>query len=214
MGAVAHDQPKSMDTLMSPATCTCALSMGLNPARSSISLAASSCTCSDLAPVARLITLAAAAVAFNPSCSVTRCIIYCCTCGKRIVRDALTLPDSPSAYPASLAASRNVQPVATRVSTKAVCFGVNLRCSMLICVSPLAPLSLSPPTLSIVNEGDVNAQYGRSECYSNCIIVAGDLAPAYSAGLHPIRDWASTRYSAKLLIPYREVPRHCNTTAR
>lgn len=162
MSAAAHSYPRSMLTLMSPATCTCALSMGLNPARSSISLAASSCTCSDLAPVARLITLAAAAVAFNPSCSVTRCIIYCCTCGKRIVRDALTLPDSPSAYPASLAASRNVQPVATRVSTKAVCFGVNLRCSMLICVSPLAPLSLSPPTHSIVNEGGVNAQYGRS----------------------------------------------------
>ena len=137
-----------MLTLISPATCTCALSIGLNPARSSISLAASNCTCSDLAPCARVITFAAAIVALRPSWSWIRDIIYCCTCGSRIVLLALTLPDSPCAYPASAAACLIEHPVATSVSTRRVCFGVSFfPTKLVICYSLLPPSPSLPPSI-------------------------------------------------------------------
>ena len=105
---------------MSPATCTCDLSIGLYPARSNKSLAASNWTYSDFALVTSLRNCPAATVALS-----ILSIRYCCTCGCFNALQALTLPDSPSAYPASGAALVILHPFATMVSTNAVCFRVS-----------------------------------------------------------------------------------------
>lgn len=128
---------------MSPATCTCDLSIGLYPARSNKSLAASNWTYSDFALVTNLRNCPAATVALSPNSSFILSIRYCCTCGCFNALLALTLPDSPSAYPASGAACVIVQPFATIVSTNAVCFRVSFLATGRLLFT-LAPFSFPP----------------------------------------------------------------------
>jgi len=145
-----------METLMSPATCTCALSIGLNPARSNMSLLASSCTYSLLAFCARLATLCTAIAACVLNAAAVCCIRYCCTCGSFILFHAVTLPLFPSAYPASAAALVRLPPFATYASTSALCLAVILS----LVAGALATMSappVSPPHIPLARMA-VNAQ--------------------------------------------------------
>ena len=119
-------QDKSIETLTS-AACRCTCLSGLfKPTLSRMSLLASSCTYSLLADPDKWISFWAAVVACIPSESATRCRRYCCTCGCCKALQALTLPLSPSAYPATVAACLMVHAFATSVSTKATCLSVKL----------------------------------------------------------------------------------------
>ena len=114
-----------MLTRMSPCKrCNC-LSGALNPALSSISLLASNWTYSDLAEDDSVSILFTAFVAPSPIVSCTCFIIYSCTCGCFKALLAVTLPDSPLAYPAICDASVIEQPFATIVSTSSCCFVVS-----------------------------------------------------------------------------------------
>ena len=120
-----HSYFKSMLMRKSPLTICWCLSGALNPARSSISLLASSCTYSLFAEVHRSSNLDWALTALIPRLWVICSNIYFCTSGFRSIRLALTLELFPL-YPATLDASVIVQPVATSVSTNFFARGVIL----------------------------------------------------------------------------------------
>ena len=115
----------------------------LKPALSRMSLLASSWTYSDRAPCANCITFAAAVVALSPIVSLTLCIMYCCTCGsfKKPCWLSLAFALSKARNPAACAsASVMLHPVATSVSTSAVCLSVSFFVVMsILCASGYGP---------------------------------------------------------------------------
>ena len=117
-----------MLTCISPCSRWSCLSGALNPARSRISLLASSWTYSLLADDDRLSILFTAFVAPSPIVSWTCFIMYSCTWGNFKALLAVTLPASPLAYPACCEAWVIVQPVATIVSTSFCCLVVSCSC--------------------------------------------------------------------------------------
>jgi len=123
-GGLPNVQLKSILILKSPTTCVWVRSIGLWPARSSISLLASNLTYSDFALFERLTTCFKDLVADKPIILCTSWKSLCCTCGSFKVLLAVTLPLSPLAYPANCDASLMLCPFATAVISNS-CFLVN-----------------------------------------------------------------------------------------